>query len=153
MLLKISIVVIAFIFMEFVAWFTHKYIMHGILWCWHKDHHNPQLRKGFFERNDRFFLIFAIPSFLCYLIGSLAEGYQAVLFIGIGISLYGLAYFLVHDVFIHSRFSRIKRINSRYTDAILRAHGAHHAKQTKEDCESFGMLIVNRKYFNSRRKI
>ena len=49
-------------FMEFVAWFAHKYIMHGFLWSWHEDHHKPHFEKeGFFEKNDLFFLVFATP--------------------------------------------------------------------------------------------
>ena len=28
-----------FFFMEFMAWFSHKYIMHGFLWVLHADHH------------------------------------------------------------------------------------------------------------------
>ena len=52
----------AFLFMEFMAWFTHKYVMHGFLWILHKDHHIRDGRK--FEWNDLFAVIFAIPSFL-----------------------------------------------------------------------------------------
>ncbi len=26
------LVLLAFFFMEFMAWFTHKYVMHGFLW-------------------------------------------------------------------------------------------------------------------------
>ncbi|NOT36516.1 MAG: fatty acid hydroxylase [Saprospiraceae bacterium] len=148
--INILIVMAAFFGMEFVAWFTHKYVMHGLLWSWHEDHHKPQLKHGFFEKNDRFFLVFAIPSFICYLLGSLVDGYQFFLFIGIGISLYGIAYFLVHDVYIHKRFSWFKQLEGKYSRAILKAHGAHHAKQTKEDCESFGMLIINPKYFRKK---
>ena len=33
------IVITTFIFMEFVAWSVHKYVMHGFLWSLHKDHH------------------------------------------------------------------------------------------------------------------
>lgn len=150
--LKILIVGLAFLAMEFMAWFTHKFIMHGFLWKWHEDHHNPQLKHGFFEKNDRFFLVFAIPSFICYLAGSLIEGYQNLLFVGIGISIYGIAYFLVHDVYIHKRFQWFNHLEGKYSRAILKAHGAHHAKQTKEDCESFGMLIVNPKYFKKNQK-
>ena len=41
----------AVIGMEFMAWFAHKYIMHGFLWNWHEDHHKPHHEKdGFFER-------------------------------------------------------------------------------------------------------
>lgn len=138
--------------MEFVAWFAHKYLMHGALWSWHEDHHKPHEKDGFFEKNDRFFLVFAVPSFLCYLAGGLLPEYKALLFVGIGISIYGLIYFLIHDVYIHQRFSWFRQLDTKYSKAILRAHGAHHAKQTKEECESFGLLIVNLKYFKKRVK-
>lgn len=137
--------------MEFVAWFSHKYIMHGLLWKWHEDHHIPHAEgDGFFEKNDLFFLIFAIPSMICYIVG-VETSYFWILFIGIGISIYGLIYFLIHDVYIHQRFKWFRQLDSKYSRAILRAHGAHHAKQTKEDCESFGLLVVNPKYFKKRR--
>ncbi len=139
--------------MEFVAWFAHKYLMHGLLWNWHEDHHKPHEKDGFFEKNDRFFLVFAVPSFLCYLFGGLYEQYFPLLFVGIGISIYGLIYFLIHDVYIHQRFKWFRQLDSKYSKAILRAHGAHHSKQSKEDCESFGLLIVNRKYFMKRSQI
>ena len=48
------IVTIATFFgMEFMAWATHKYVMHGLMWYFHKDHH--QVEPGFFEKNDVFF--------------------------------------------------------------------------------------------------
>ncbi len=138
--------------MEFVAWFTHKFVMHGLLWSWHEDHHKPHTVEGFFEKNDLFFLVFAVPSFLCYLIGGLVPGYLWLLAIGVGISIYGLIYFLIHDVYIHQRFKWFRQLDSKYSRAILRAHGSHHAKQTKEDCESFGLLVVNPKYFRKRKR-
>jgi len=136
--------------MEFVAWSAHKYLMHGLLWSWHEDHHKPHHEKdGFFEKNDRFFLVFAIPSAACYIIGS-ATPHFWLFFVGVGISIYGLIYFLIHDVYIHQRFKWFRQLDSRYSRAILRAHGAHHAKQTKEDCESFGLLVVENKFFRKR---
>ena len=57
LILKISIVIGTFIFMEGVAWFTHKYIMHGFLWNLHKSHH--KVHKHFFEMNDLFAVIFS----------------------------------------------------------------------------------------------
>ena len=137
--------------MEFVAWFAHKYLMHGFLWSWHEDHHKPKYEKeGFWEKNDRFFLVFALPSMTCYILGSLYADYRYLLFVGIGISIYGLIYFLIHDVYIHQRFRWFKQLDSSYSRGILKAHGAHHAKHTKEDCESFGLLVVNPKYFKKR---
>lgn len=136
--------------MEFVAWSAHKYLMHGLLWCWHEDHHQPHLKNGFFEKNDLFFLVFAIPSATAYILGS-ATPHAWLFFVGIGISIYGLIYFLIHDVYIHQRFKWFKQLDNRYSRAILRAHGHHHAKQTKKDCESFGLLVVHKKYFGKRK--
>lgn len=151
--LYIAIVLVTVLGMEFVAWFAHKYLMHGWLWIWHEDHHKPHYEKeGFFEKNDLFFLVFALPSMTCYIIGSLFMDYRWVLFIGIGISIYGLIYFLIHDVYIHQRFKWFRQLDNKYSRAILRAHGAHHAKTQKEDGESFGLLIVNPKYFQGRKQ-
>jgi beta-carotene 3-hydroxylase len=83
--------------------------------------------------------------------GSLSTHFW-VLFIGVGISLYGLTYFLIHDVYIHRRFSWFRQLDSLYSRAILRAHGAHHAKTVKEDGESFGLLVVHPKFFGKRKK-
>lgn len=136
--------------MELVAWSAHKYVMHGFLWNWHEDHHKPHHEKdGFFEKNDLFFLVFAIPSAACYIIGSTTTQFW-LFFVGVGISIYGLIYFLIHDVYIHQRFKWFRQLDNKYSRAILRAHGAHHAKQTKEDGESFGLLVVARKYFKKR---
>ena len=53
----------AFSIMEFMAWFSHKYIMHGFLWFLHKDHHKKN-HKSWFERNDVFFIFYAVVSML-----------------------------------------------------------------------------------------
>lgn len=153
MLVNIVIVLVTVLGMEFVAWAAHKYLMHGWLWVWHEDHHKPHYEKeGFFEKNDLFFLVFAIPSMICYIVGTLSDTYGWLLFVGIGISIYGLIYFLIHDVYIHQRFKWFRQLDSRYSRAILRAHGAHHANTQKEAGESFGLLIVNPKYFRKRNR-
>lgn len=145
-----GITLLTVIVMEFVAWFSHRYIMHGLLWSWHEDHHTPHTEEqGFFEKNDLFFLIFALPSMACYILG-VETSHFYLLFVGIGISIYGMIYFLIHDVYIHQRFKWFRQLDTKYSRAILRAHGAHHAKQTKEGCESFGLLVVSSKYFKKR---
>src|SRR5450755_4116266 len=113
-LLYIGILLLTFTGMEAITWLTHKYIMHGFLWYLHEDHHQPKL--GFFEKNDAFFIIFAIPSFLCILIGTTGKIYwlQAI---GFGIMAYGFAYFLVHDVIIHQRFKWFSRSGNSYVRA------------------------------------
>jgi beta-carotene 3-hydroxylase len=137
------ITVTTFILMEGVTWLTHKYIMHGILWKLHKDHH--QKRPGVFEKNDLFFIIFAIPSFLLIYFGT----YNSVFWmqaLGFGIMAYGIAYFIVHDVIIHQRFKWFSKTNSPYIRRIRRAHKMHHKHLDKYHGESFGMLWVHKKY-------
>lgn len=137
--------------MEFVAWSAHKFIMHGFLWNWHEDHHKKDHLSGnWWEKNDRFFLVFATPGIACLMAGSFTEAVW--LFpIGLGITIYGFIYFLIHDVYIHRRFKWFRHLDSKYSRAVLRAHGAHHAKVTKENCESFGLLVVHRKFLKNDR--
>jgi beta-carotene 3-hydroxylase len=142
---NILVVFLTFWFMEFMAWFTHKFIMHGLLWYLHKDHH--QVEPGFFEKNDSFFLIFAVPSAYCYVTGLMYNDFR--LYIGIGISLYGLAYFIIHEIIIHQRFKLWSRLDNRYIKAIRRAHKIHHKYLGKEHGENFGMLIVPFKYWKN----
>lgn len=137
-----------FIFMEFTAWFTHRYVMHGLLWILHKDHH--QKEPGFFEKNDSFFLIFAVPSWLLIMTGMMA-GNDIRVWIGAGIALYGVAYFFVHEVFIHQRFKWFKKSDSTYLRAIRKAHKVHHKHLGKEHGECFGMLIVPLRYYREAR--
>ena len=145
MLFNFSVVFLTFWFMEFMAWFTHKFVMHGLLWFLHRDHH--QVEPGFFEKNDSFFLIFAIPSAYCYVTGLMYNDFR--LYIGIGISLYGFAYFIIHEIIIHQRFKLWSRLDNRYVKAIRRAHKIHHKYLGKEDGENFGMLIVPLKYWKN----
>lgn len=147
--INISAVVLTFLFMEFVAWFTHKYVMHGLGWYFHKDHHQPE--PGFFEKNDAFFLIFAIPSMILIFLG-VTNGMDIRFFIGLGIAIYGFAYFLVHDIFIHQRFPLFRRSNNIYLRAIRKAHKVHHKHLGKEEGECFGMLLVPMKYFIEAKK-
>ena len=144
LLIHLLIVFFTFLAMEFVAWFTHKYIMHGLLWILHKDHHVG--KEGFFERNDTFFLIFAIPGASLSILGALAH-YDYKFFMGLGITLYGLTYFFVHDLFIHQRFKLFRNVKHPYFLAIRRAHKMHHKRLEKENGECFGMLWVPFKFF------
>lgn len=144
-IIDILIVVTSFVAMEGVAWLAHKYLMHGLLWTLHRDHHKKD-EYGFFEHNDFFFLIFATPGITCLAIGGYTSA-SYLLFIGVGITLYGLCYFFVHDVFIHQRIRMLRNSNNWYLRGIRRAHKVHHKHLGKEDGECFGMLWVPLKYF------
>lgn len=144
LILKISIVIGTFIFMEGIAWFTHKYIMHGFLWNLHKSHH--KVHKHFFEMNDLFAVIFSIPSILLIYIGYSYESYSILKYFGIGIFLYGVAYIIFHDIIVHRRIKINFKINSEYMKRIMNAHYVHHKVHTKEGAKAFGFLFAPKKY-------
>lgn len=145
-LLFLLITIITFLCMEGVTWCTHKYVMHGFLWTLHEDHHQPKY-QGIFEKNDLFFVIFAIPSISLFYLGTVG-GINPMFFIGLGILCYGIAYFLIHDVLIHQRFKWFKNTKSKYLIGLRKAHKVHHKHLGKEDGECFGMLYVPKKYFS-----
>lgn len=130
-----------FAFMEFMAWFSHKFIMHGFLWSLHKDHHIKH-HKSWWERNDFFFLIYAVISIYFF-----NSGLEYGIAIGAGISAYGLAYFIVHDIFIHQRIKIFKKSNNWYAQRIRRAHKIHHKNIKKDGGECFGMLLPPYRFF------
>ncbi len=141
-----AITLITFLTMEGVTWLTHKYVMHGFLWNLHSDHHK-KVGVSFFEKNDLFFVIFAIPSIILFFVGTFIPQLHYLFFIGLGITFYGFAYFVVHEIIIHQRFKYFTRINNFYFKAIRKAHKIHHKHLGKEEGECFGMLIVPLKYF------
>lgn len=134
-----------FLIMECVTWVTHKYVMHGSMWYFHADHHQPKY-ANIFERNDVFFIIFAAPSIALFYFG-VEDTFNYKFFIGLGIMFYGLCYFLIHDVLIHQRFKWFKHTNNKYLIGLRKAHKAHHKHLGKEYGECFGMLFVPFKYY------
>lgn len=143
--MNLLITLVTFIIMEGATWVIHKYIMHGFLWFLHQDHHDHS-NKGDFEKNDYFFVIFAIPTIALMYFGSL-NNFNYLFFIGFGVMLYGMAYFFVHDIFIHQRLKIFKQTKNVYFLALRRAHKQHHRHLTKENGECFGFLYVPKKYF------
>lgn len=143
--MNLLIVIATFFLMEGATWVIHKYVMHGFLWVLHKDHHDHS-NEGKLEKNDYFFVIFAIPAMALILFG-VQNGYDYRFFIGIGITLYGAAYFFVHDLFIHQRLKILRNTENPYFLAIRRAHKQHHKHVGREEGECFGFLWVPVKYF------
>ena len=131
--------------MECVTWLTHKYVMHGFMWYFHADHHQPKYNHVF-ERNDIFFVIFALPSIVLFYLGAKAD-FNYLFFIGLGITLYGFCYFMIHDVLIHQRSKWFKHTKNKYLIGLRKAHKVHHKHLGKEEGECFGMLFVPFKYY------
>ena len=140
--------IVSFLFMEFVAWSNHKWVMHGFMWKFHKDHHVAVTTgvKKMFEKNDVFFLIYAIPAIILIIYGLFNHNPYPVA-IGAGITLYGFTYFLIHDCVYHQRLPLFPNIKNPYLLAIKRAHDAHHRPRNTTDFNNYGLLIFSRKYF------
>jgi beta-carotene 3-hydroxylase len=134
----IALAFAAFAFMEGFAWFTHKYVMHGFMWVWHRSHHQP--RRGAFELNDLFAAVFATPAILAIFLG--ANGYPLLLPIGLGITAYGAVYFMFHDGLVHRRYRVPLDGKSRFWKHLIQAHRIHHAVPTQQGCVSFGFLMA-----------
>ena len=135
----------SFLAMELVAFLAHKYVMHGFLWRWHQSHH--RVHYYLLEKNDLFAVVFAIPSIVCLLLGYFCD-LTALIYVGYGIMSYGLFYLLFHDILVHQRLRLPYLPKNGYLRRMVNAHHAHHKRHTKEDCESFGFLIVSKRYAN-----
>ena len=146
---SILVFLASFAFMEFAAWFSHKYIMHGFMWFLHESHHKPRKNK-WFELNDLFAVIYAsLAITLIYF------GYPELNFMfwmGLGITAYGISYFLVHDVFVHQRFKFLKKTDNIYFKALRKAHKIHHKVMEKDGAEAFGFLFVTKKYYPEEKE-
>lgn len=153
MVFYILLSVATFFFMEGVAWFTHKYIMHGILWSWHRSHHKHHNHS--LERNDLFALVFSLPAIATIVVGAEVPEVRFLMYVGFGIAGYGLFYFVFHDIIVHRRVKVKFKATSAYMKRIMHAHYVHHRVHTKEGAEAFGFLYAPKKYEESgamRRK-
>ena len=139
----LALIVATIVAMEGVAWASHKYIMHGFGWAWHRDHHEPH--DHMFEKNDLFAIVGAAMSISMFVIGSPmilgASAWEPGTWIGLGILLYGIIYTLVHDGLVHQRYFRwVPRRG--YAKRLVQAHKLHHATLGKEGGVSFGFVFA-----------
>ena len=139
-------IVLGFAAMEFSGWFIHKYLMHGPLWMIHKTHHEPS--KTFFELNDLFSVLFGSVAIILIFKG--VETFDYRFWVGVGISLYGVLYFILHDVLVHRRLKWFDRPRNLFLKGIFKAHQAHHRTNQKEDAVSFGLFVVPKKFFKDK---
>ena len=126
--------------MEGFAYVMHRWVMHGPGWVLHASHHRP--RKGNWELNDLYFVIFAAPS-IVLLLGGVQWGWgDWATAVGAGIAAYGAIYLGFHDIIVHQRMRHRYVARSAYMKRIVQAHKLHHAVETKEGNVSFGFLIA-----------
>ncbi|PZO82126.1 MAG: beta-carotene hydroxylase [Mesorhizobium amorphae] len=127
-----------FLLMEFGAYAAHRWIMHGWGWGWHKSHHEDH--HDTFEKNDLYAVCFAVFAIVLFAVGSYAV--PVLWWIALGITLYGLFYFIFHDGLVHQRWLFKTPPRSGYLKRLYQAHRLHHATEGKEGAVSFGFLYA-----------
>ena len=116
----------------------HRYVFHGPLWFIHKSHHSP--RHGALEHNDIFSLFFAGLSIGLMALGFFVSEYRAAFFVGLGICVYGVVYFVVHDLMAHKRYYPLRPQN-RIVKALVLAHRRHHQRVDKVGQGPWGLFL------------
>lgn len=134
----IGFILLGFAGMEVISYCVHRWLFHGILWNIHQSHHKPN--HGLFEWNDIFSVFFAGVS-----IWLMADGANELFVsprfgIGAGIAIYGVLYFIIHDLFAHKRFVPFSSDN-RIMKLIRRAHQRHHQDVGKRGHEPYGLFL------------
>lgn len=115
--------------MEHWARILHGKVWHRWLWKMHRSHHAP--RRGWFERND---VLSSSHSFIAA--GLIIYGFEGapgvlreVAFgIGVGMTVFGIAYLTVHDGFVHKRLPVQFLERFSYFRRVREAHKAHHRR-------------------------
>ena len=133
------VALVAFVAMEPVTAATHRWVMHGIGERLHRSHHRPPSPDGQasrFETNDWYPVAFAALVNIGFFAGFNWDGYGGLVPVGIGVTAYGMAYALVHDVYIHGRLGWFANRRIASFDRLADAHRIHHLY----NAAPFGML-------------
>ena len=132
--------ILGFAGMEAFSYIVHRWLFHGILWRIHLTHHTP--RRFPFELNDLFSLVFASVSIALMVFAERPLTASVSFPFGFGIALYGVFYFIVHDLFTHRRFFKFNSKNALFL-TIRAAHRSHHQTIEKQGIEPFGLFVFN----------
>ncbi|KAH9327627.1 hypothetical protein KI387_007805 [Taxus chinensis] len=125
--------------MEYWARWVHRDFWHGSLWCIHESHHRP--RDGPFEMNDVFTILNSVPANVLLTYGLYCKGIVPSLCFGagVGITVGGIAYILVHDGLIDRRFPVGPLGDIPYLRKVAAAHQIHHSD--KFNGVPYGILL------------
>lgn len=121
---SLGLMVVAFAAMEPVTAATHRWVMHGVGERLHRSHHRAN--RGRWEANDAYPVMFAAVVCLGLWVGFNQPGWAGLVPVGVGVTAYGLAYALVHDVYIHGRVAMLGDRRIAHLDRLAAAHRIHH---------------------------
>lgn len=124
----------AFVAMEGVSYATHRWVMHGFGIRWHRSHHVPAHRG--WEANDAFPALFSTIGFTLFVLSVVGPRLDVLWWTGVGVTVYGVAYLFVHDIYIHHRLPlRLPKL--AMLERLRDAHEIHHLYGG----EPYGMLF------------
>lgn len=116
-------------FMETWAMLLHGRVWHSWLWRVHRSHHRKRI--GRWEANDALSMLHAPIAIAAILYGCMAApslGRDIAFGVGIGMTMFGIAYVVVHDGLVHGRLPVEKLAKLRYFERVREAHLLHHKK-------------------------
>ncbi len=135
----VLVALVAFTAMEPLTYLTHRYVMHGLGRRLHRSHHRRWAGRtpgeSFLEANDAFPAVFAGTAMVAFALGFNVDVLGLLVPITVGVTLYGAAYALVHDGYIHGRLPAPSR--RPILDRLAAAHELHH----RFGGEPYGMLV------------
>ncbi len=138
---EVLVVLGAFVGMEAVSYLAHRFLMHGPGMGWHRSHHVQT--EGRFEKNDLYPLTASSLAVSAFALGTWGPQVRPLVLVGAGMTLYGLSYLFVHEVYIHGRLGRPKAPGApargvrRVLERLKEAHRIHHLFGG----EPYGMLL------------
>jgi beta-carotene 3-hydroxylase len=114
--------------MELWAGFVHGQMWHGFLYRMHRSHHET---TGPFEWNDVLSASHAPIAIVLIVYGCEATPALSTTLafgVGMGMTLFGLSYLVVHDGFVHRRLPVSFLGRFTYFRKVRAHHNIHHAK-------------------------
>lgn len=129
-LVWVPVAVVAAMAMDFWAALLHGRVWHAWLWAIHRSHHDPRPHGAHFEANDGLSMLHAPLAIALIVYGCRAApgiAREIAFGIGIGMTLFGFGYLIVHDGLVHGRFPVRSLLRVRYFRGVVRAHRVHHA--------------------------
>lgn len=126
---------VAFVAMEPITAATHRWVMHGLGEFVHRSHHRS--RDTRWETNDWYPVMFAAVVNVGLFAGFNWDGFRPLIPVAVGVTAYGVAYALVHDVYIHGRLGWFSGRRIAALDRLADAHRIHHLYSAAP----YGMLL------------
>jgi len=120
---QVLLAVAALVLMEPITTLVHRVVFHGFGMGWHRSHHQPP--RGVLEANDLFPVVFSAATIVVLSIGVWVGAGDVLVPIGVGVTAYGAAYLVVHDLVIHRRVAGL-HVPDRVGHRLRAAHNVHH---------------------------